>query len=94
MRIINKFGFIPSILMIFILPLVGYIAMHGGAYVITYLNEFYYYLYTAFLLILLLFIPYGMLKFLFHAMHIKNHSEKELNLKDLPKQARKINKTK
>ena len=93
---IKKFGFLSSVLVILMLPVAGYMVMRGINFIVPISEESQgYEIYNnALLLILLLIIPYLMLKFLFHALHIKNHSEPELRLRDLPKQAhaRKVKK--
>lgn len=88
---LKKFGFAASILIFLLLPVIGYVIMRGAANIIPQSNtkDIYYFLYILCLLIPLLIIPYVMLKFLFHAIHIKNNSEPELHLDDLPKTQKK-----
>ena len=83
----KKFGFVSSIIIIIALPIIGYVLMIGLESVFPPSsnkdqNSFLYY---SIVIAILLIIPYLILKFLFHASHLRNSKEPELRLKDLPK---------
>lgn len=70
-----------------LLPVVGYGIMHMLVYVLPMSGPAVWadFLFTLLLIALGLSIPYWMLKIGFHYAHTQNSDEKELNIKDIPK---------
>lgn len=76
-----------AIIILLLIPVVGFGAMRW-THLFVPLSEggtSTYILYTVILIALGLLIPYGIMKLLFHSAHLKNSSEKELRMEDLPK---------
>ena len=69
------------------IPFVGYGIMHGLTYLFPMSEDtpYTHLFYTVILIALGLLIPYWMLKTGIHAAHLRDPGEKELQLKDIPK---------
>lgn len=74
---------------IILLPIAGYLIAYSSALAILPSQQEegfgYHAIWILFFTLLLLAIPYGMIKFLAYAAHARNSSEKVPDLKDLPK---------
>lgn len=74
-----------------LLPVAAYLVMDRLIHIIPPSGDFKSLFYYSIVILILLVTPYVVLKFLFHAAHIKNKKEPELNLQDLPKAQEKTN---
>jgi hypothetical protein len=73
---------------IILLPIAGYLVAHYSAVAILPSQQEgfgYHAIWLLLFTILLLIVPYGMIKFLAYAAHTRNPDEKVPDLKDLPK---------
>lgn len=76
-----------SILGVIALPILGFAVTYGISQVkpLPDSSDVYNGFYTLFTILLLLAVPYTMLKLVAHIAHLRNPRERELHLSDLPK---------
>ena len=81
------------VLIVIALPVVGYAVAHGLTFVFppSQYGSLYYGFLTVFFAVILLAVPYWMLKLGSRARHDANPKERELTLKDIPKDKDQLN---
>jgi hypothetical protein len=86
---LQQYKFIFYILIIASLPIAGYVIMRGLSYTFftSTENAIWLAIFMVLIIVIGLVVPYLMLKLWFHAAHLRDKHEKDISLKDLPKDA-------